>query len=101
LDDSDVGDEAETSPDNEASVKANNNAGDVKTAVLEWHPSAGKSLRGSYGSHQAWVPENGTILRPKGKGKDIMVSDFLLPWSRLMPAVFSKMVNGNGYHCTE
>ncbi len=23
------------------------------------------------------------ILRPKGKGKEIMVSDFLLPWSRL------------------
>jgi hypothetical protein len=41
LDDSDVGDEAETSPDN---------AGGVKTAILEWHPSAGKSLRGSYGS---------------------------------------------------
>jgi hypothetical protein len=35
------------------------------------------------GKHQAWVPENGTILRPKGKGKGIMVSDFLLPWSRL------------------
>lgn len=52
LDDNDVGDEAETSPDNEASVKANNNAGDVKTAtVLEWHPSAAKSLRRSYGSH--------------------------------------------------
>ena len=33
------------------------------------------------GKHQAWVPENGTILRPKGKGKGIIV--FLLPWSRL------------------
>jgi hypothetical protein len=44
LDDSDVGDETETNPDND------NNAADAKTAVLEWHPSAGKSLRGSYGS---------------------------------------------------
>lgn len=35
------------------------------------------------GKHKAWVPENGIILRPKGKGKGIMVSDFLLPWSRL------------------
>ena len=27
--------------------------------------------------------KHGTFLRPKGKGKGIMVSDFLLPWSRL------------------
>jgi len=33
--------------------------------------------------HQAWIPENGAFLRPKGKGKGLMVSDFLLPWSRL------------------
>lgn len=32
---------------------------------------------------QAWIAENNTFLRPKGKGKGIMVSDFLLPWSRL------------------
>ena len=44
LDDSD---EVDTNPDNEASF---NNKVDAKTAVLEWHPSAGKSLRGSYGS---------------------------------------------------
>lgn len=35
------------------------------------------------GRHQAWISENGVFLRPKGKGKGIMVSDFLLPWSRL------------------
>lgn len=35
------------------------------------------------GKHQAWVAKNDTFLRPKGKGKGIMVSDFLLPWSRL------------------
>jgi hypothetical protein len=35
------------------------------------------------GRHQAWLAENGTFERPKGKGKGIMVSDFLLPWSRL------------------
>jgi len=35
------------------------------------------------GRHQAWISENGTFIRPKGKGKGIMVSDFLLPWSRL------------------
>jgi hypothetical protein len=35
------------------------------------------------GRHQAWIGENGTFKRPKGKGKGIMVSDFLLPWSRL------------------
>jgi len=35
------------------------------------------------GRHQAWISENGAFLRPKGKGKGIMVSDFLLPWSRL------------------
>jgi hypothetical protein len=35
------------------------------------------------GRHQAWMKKNGTISRPKGKGKGIMVSDFLLPWARL------------------
>ncbi len=35
------------------------------------------------GRHQAWIAENGAFLRPKGKGRGIMVSDFLLPWSRL------------------
>ena len=35
------------------------------------------------GRHQAWISENGMFLRPKGKGKGIMVSEFLLPWSRL------------------
>ena len=35
------------------------------------------------GRHQTWIKENGTYLRPKGKGKGIMVSDFLLPWARL------------------
>lgn len=47
---SDVSDEAEINPDDETSFKANNNAEDVKTAVLEWHPGAGKFLRESYGS---------------------------------------------------
>lgn len=31
----------------------------------------------------AWIQEGHNILRPKGKGKGIMVSDFLLPWARL------------------
>jgi len=35
------------------------------------------------GKHQAWIKDGDTFLRPKGKGKGIMVSDFLLPWSRL------------------
>jgi hypothetical protein len=35
------------------------------------------------GRRQAWMKENHIFLRPKGKGKGIMVSDFLLPWSRL------------------
>src|SRR4029077_6050341 len=35
------------------------------------------------GRHQAWISKYGTFKRPKGKGKGIMVSDFLLPWSRL------------------
>ena len=30
-----------------------------------------------------WTLEGHNILRPKGKGRGIMVSDFLLPWSRL------------------
>ena len=30
-----------------------------------------------------WTLDGHNILRPKGKGKGIMVSDFLLPWSRL------------------
>jgi len=50
MDGSDVSDEAEINPDDEASFKANNNAADVKTAVLEWHPGAGQYLRESYGS---------------------------------------------------
>ena len=33
------------------------------------------------GRHQAWIPKESAFLRPKGKGKRIMVSDFLLPWS--------------------
>jgi hypothetical protein len=35
------------------------------------------------GRHQAWLGNGDHFLRPKGKGKGIMVSDFLLPWSRL------------------
>ena len=35
------------------------------------------------GKRQAWQEENRTFLRPKGKGKGIMVSEFLLPWARL------------------
>ena len=30
-----------------------------------------------------WTLNDQGILRPQGKGKEIMVSDFLLPWSRL------------------
>ena len=35
------------------------------------------------GRHQAWIADNSTFLRPKGKGRGIIVSEFLLPWSRL------------------
>jgi hypothetical protein len=37
----------------------------------------------SDGRHEAWIGENNTFILPKGKGKGIMVSEFLLPWSRL------------------
>lgn len=33
------------------------------------------------GRQKVWTLDGHGILRPKGKGKDIMVSDFLLPWS--------------------
>ena len=32
---------------------------------------------------KVWTLNGQGILRPKGRGKGIMVSDFLLPWSRL------------------
>ena len=35
------------------------------------------------GRKKVWTLNGQGILRPKGKGKGIMVSDFLLPWSRL------------------
>lgn len=35
------------------------------------------------GQHQAWVHKGHHFIRPKGRGQGIMVSDFLLPWSRL------------------
>ena len=35
------------------------------------------------GRWQVWQEKNHSILRPKGRGKGIMVSDFLLPWSQL------------------
>lgn len=35
------------------------------------------------GRHQGWLYQNHQFIRPKGKGQGIMVSDFLLPWSRL------------------
>src|SRR5436190_1431014 len=35
------------------------------------------------GKRQAWIEENKAFLRPKSKGKGIMLSDFLLPWTRL------------------
>ena len=35
------------------------------------------------GRRKIWTLDGHGILRPKGKGKSIMVSDFLLPWSRL------------------
>jgi hypothetical protein len=42
------------------------------------------------GRHQAWISERGMLIHPKGKGKGIMVSDFLLPWSRLNLSSLSK-----------
>lgn len=52
------------------------------------------------GRHQAWIAENGAFLRPKGKGKGIMVSDFLLPWSRLnlfsLPKEQQEQLNASG-----
>ena len=35
------------------------------------------------GRRKVWTLNGQGILRPKGKGRGIMVSDFLLPWSRL------------------
>ena len=35
------------------------------------------------GKTMAWVKNSDTFLRPKGKGQGIMVSEFLLPWTRL------------------
>lgn len=35
------------------------------------------------GRRQVWQNDRHSILRPKGKGRGIMVSDFLLSWSRL------------------
>lgn len=35
------------------------------------------------GQDQAWLKKGDTFLRPKGREKDIMVSDFLLPWKHL------------------
>ena len=40
----------------------------------------------------AWQMKGDTLLRPKGKGRGIMVSDFLLPFGRLG---FSHLPNGN------
>jgi hypothetical protein len=37
------------------------------------------------GRHQAWIEDGSTFLRPKGKGKGIMVSDFLLLESSISP----------------
>lgn len=35
------------------------------------------------GRKKVWTLNGQGILRPKGRGKGIMVSDFLLSWSRL------------------
>lgn len=35
------------------------------------------------GRQRVWTLDGHGILQPKGKGRDIMVSDFLPPWSRL------------------
>lgn len=35
------------------------------------------------GRQEVWTFNEQGVLRPKGKGKGTMVSDFLLPWSRL------------------
>ena len=35
------------------------------------------------GRRKVWTLDGHAILRPKIKGKEIMVSDFLLPWSQL------------------
>ena len=35
------------------------------------------------GQHQMWIEGEKLPLRPKGKGKGIMVSDFLIPIGRL------------------
>ena len=41
------------------------------------------------GQRQVWQEKNHSILRPKGRGKGIMISDFLLPWSQLNLLVLS------------
>lgn len=33
------------------------------------------------GQRKVWTQDGNGILQPKGRGKEIMVSDFLLPWS--------------------
>ena len=41
------------------------------------------------GHRRVWTLDGHEILQPKGKGRGIMVSDFLLPWSRLNLASLS------------
>jgi hypothetical protein len=52
------------------------------------------------GRHQAWMQDGHTFLRPKGSGKGIMISEFLLPWQRLnlryIPEADRKRLNDAG-----
>ena len=54
---------------------------DRQPIILITHDESTFSANNS--CRKVWTFEGHGIIRPKGKGRRIMVSDFLLPWSRL------------------
>lgn len=54
---------------------------DRRPVILITHDES--TFNANDGRRQMWQKDGHSILCPKGKGKGIMVSDFLLPWSQL------------------
>ncbi|PWW78823.1 hypothetical protein C7212DRAFT_84671, partial [Tuber magnatum] len=66
----------------------------MRPIILITHDESTFSSNNSW--RQAWVKQGSQIIRPKGHGQGIIVSEFLLPWQRLSLESISHQEE-NGY----
>lgn len=70
-----------------AGVTINATNPDMRPLILITHDES--IFQSNDGHHQAWIHKGHHFIRPKGRGQGIMVSDLLLPWSRLTASSIS------------